>query len=318
MTHDADLIVDRRALRRKLTFWRAALIFAAILFVFLAGSMLSKDGVLGNAHTPHIARIEITGMITYNPKLLNAVKRVEENDAAKGLLLYIDSPGGSTAGSEALYSALRRVSAKKPVVAQIATLGASGAYVAAMGADEIIATKTSLVGSIGVLVQWAEVSQLMKNWGIRFEEIKTSPLKAAPNFFEPPSEEAKAALKSVIDDSFNWFKGLVRERRKIDGADLIQVADGRVYTGRQALDLKLIDALGDEQTAKTWLTEEKKLGAKLPVRTYKPEEQVLPGWLGTAKALGGIIGLDLAWLNALSPGTERLDGLVSLWQPSAK
>lgn len=318
MTTDADLLVDRRRLRRKLTFWRAALILLAIAALLTIGSLVSKDGAFGNAGTPHVAKLEIAGMITYDPKLLSALKRIEDNTAAKALLLHIDSPGGSTAGSEAIYNALRRISAKKPIVAQIGTMGASGAYIAALGADEIIATKTSLVGSIGVLVQWAEVSDLMKSWGINFQEVKTSPLKAAPNFFEPPSEEAKAALASLVQDSFNWFRGLVAERRHFNESQLALVADGRVYTGRQSLELKLIDQLGDENTARDWLTQNKKISAKLPMRKYEPEEQHLPNWLGLARIMAGTLGLPTPWVSALQGATQRLDGLVSLWQPSGE
>ncbi len=317
MAMNADLLVDRRTLRRKLTFWRAALVVLAILAVLAIGALVSKGGAFGKSHTAHIARYDLTGMITYDDKMLAALKRIEENDAAKGLLLYIDSPGGSTAGSEAIYAELRRIAAKKPVVAQIATLGASGAYIAAMGCDEIVATKTSLVGSIGVLVQWAEFSQLAKNWGVSFQEIKTSPLKAAPNFFEPPSDEAKAALKAIVDDSFDWFKGIVTDRRKMNPQELAKVSDGRVFTGRQALALKLIDEIGDQESAKNWLLTKTKLDAKTPIRLYKVNEDALPAWLGAAKSVASLLGVSASWLTGASESSSRLDGLVSLWQPSA-
>ncbi len=316
MTTDVDALIDRRRLRRKLTFWRAVSIVVVIAAILLLGSALSKNGLISNKKLPHIAKVNVTGMITYQPKLLDALKRVEENDAAKALLVFIDSPGGSTAGSEALYDELRRISAKKPVVAQIGTLGASGAYVTALGCDHIVATQTSLVGSIGVLVQWAEFDQLIHNWGIRFQEIKTSPLKASPNGFEPASEEAKAALRALVEDSFDWFKKLVAERRALDAQALNAVSDGRVFTGRQSLELKLIDEVGDEKTALNWLIEKKDVNKTLPLSEYKPEDHNLPSWLGAAASLAEAIGLTVPWLSAVHDNTIRLDGLVSVWQPS--
>jgi protease-4 len=316
MTPDADALVDRRTLRRKLTFWRAGAILVVIAALLLVSSALSKNGFITNKKLPHIAKVNVTGMITYEPKLLEALKSVEDNNAAKALLVFIDSPGGSTAGSEVLYDALRRIAAKKPVVAQIGTLGASGAYVTALGADHIVATKTSLVGSIGVLVQWAEFDQLISNWGIRFQEVKTSPLKASPNGFTPASEEAKAALRDLVQDSFSWFTNLVAERRQMNETELKHVTDGRVFTGSQSLNLKLIDELGDQQTALNWLITKKEIAKTLPLETYKPEDHNLPSWLGVASMLAGALGLSAPWLSAVQDSTIRLDGLISVWQPS--
>ncbi|MES2907187.1 MAG: signal peptide peptidase SppA [Pseudomonadota bacterium] len=315
MTLDADLIVDNRRTRRKLTFWRAATVLVLIAAFLAIGSAMTKQGLLGSRSAPHVARVNVTGMIQYEPKMIELLKRVEDNDAAKAVLVYIDSPGGSTAGSEALYNSLRRISAKKPVVAQIGALGASGAYVTALGTDHIIATKTSLVGSIGVLVQWAEFDKLIDNWGIRFQEVKTSPLKASPNGFEPASPEAKAALKALVDDSFIWFRDLVAERRTLTDSELKAVADGRVFTGRQSLDLKLIDEIGDEQSAKNWLINAKKIDSKLPLELYKVEDQRLPNWLGAAARLAGLFGFSASWLSDVQVSSSRLDGLVSVWQP---
>ena len=164
--------------------------------------------------------------------------------------MHIDSPGGTTAGSEQLYDSLMRLKAEKPMVVVVDGLAASGGYIAAIGADHIVAQQTSLVGSIGVLFQYPNVTELLKTLGVKVEEIKSSPLKAAPNGFEPTSPEARAAIESIVKDSYAWFRGLVQERRQMDGAALDRVADGRVFTGRQASTLKLIDQLGDERTAR--------------------------------------------------------------------
>src|SRR5674476_128177 len=147
-------------------------------------------------------------------------------------------------------------------------LAASGAYIAAISAEHIIAQDTSLVGSMGVLFQYPNFTDVLKTIGIKVEEIKSSPLKTAPNGFEPPSPEARAAIEAIVLDSYAWFKGLVKDRRQLDEAQLARVADGRVFTGRQAVGLHLIDGLGNEKTALAWLEKEKKVPATTPVRDY--------------------------------------------------
>ena len=134
--------------------------------------------------------------------------------------MHVDSPGGTTAGSQQLFDSLRALQAKKPMVVVVDGLAASGAYIAAISADHIIAQDTSLVGSIGVLFQFPNFTQVLKTIGIQVEEIKSSPLKAAPNGFEPTSPEARAAIQAIVVDSYAWFKGLVKDRRKMDDAQL--------------------------------------------------------------------------------------------------
>jgi protease-4 len=319
MALDADLIVDRRRLRRKLSFWRWTGVAALIVAVLaLGGYGASRTGLVPGAQAQHVARVTVSGFITYDRPLIRALDRVAEDGAVRAVVLQIDSPGGSTTGSEALYAAIRRVAARKPVVAVVGVLGASGAYVAALGADHVVAGETSLVGSIGVVVQWAEVHQLLRRAGIEFQQVRTSPLKASPNPFEPTSPEARAALQAVVGDSYRWFSELVRERRRIEGEALTQVADGRVFTGRQSLELRLVDQIGDERAAIAWLERERAVPARLPVRDVRPDRDRLPGFFNWAIAgLAEQLGLQ-ALLPLLGEGEARLDGLVSLWHPGLR
>ena len=210
MTLPTDYLIDRRRLRRRLSWWRVAAL-GAIAFAGLALALKDSDlDGSGDKLTAHIARVSIQGLITGDKETIEQIKKIGESDKAKALLLSIDSPGGTTAGSEKLYDELRRVSAKKPVVAVVGTLAASGAYIAALASDHIVARGNSLVGSIGVLFQFPNFYKLMENVGVKVEEIKSSPLKASPNGFEPTSEAAKAAIASLVADSYDWFKGLVK------------------------------------------------------------------------------------------------------------
>src|SRR6478735_5850719 len=164
----------------------------------------------------------------------------------------------------------------------------------------------------------------MKTVGVKVEEIKSSPLKAAPNGFEPTSPEARAAIDALVRDSYAWFRGLVKERRGMDDALLEKVADGRVFTGRQAIDLKLVDQLGDEKAAVAWLVAEKKIKSELPVRDYKLNPRF--GDLTFLRTAASIT-LDALGLGAIARQVERagvaqavdrlsLDGMLALWHPA--
>lgn len=325
MSLDADAIVDRRNLRRKLSFWRVLTVLVAIAAVLMGagywtrGEGWSFPGPAGG----YVARVKISGLIRGDRERAEALDRLARS-GARAVIVHVDSPGGTTAGSEQLHNDLRRVAARKPVVVVVDGLAASGGYIAALGGDHIIAQETSLVGSIGVLAQYPKVSQLMKTLGVSVEEVKSSPLKAAPNAFEPTSPEARAALESIVMDAYAWFRGLVKERRRFDAAELDRVADGRVFTGRQALSLKLVDALGDERTAREWLAKEKGVQANTPVRDWRLRSRVGDlSFLHLGAAILNAMGLDgLAQrieLMGAAQAIERLnlDGLLALWHPQS-
>jgi len=323
MSLDSDLIVDRRRIRRKLTFWRVLAAVLAIAAIAVIGVAVSPGGRGAFTASGSIARVNIEGLIRSDQDRVEALEQLENSHAA-AVVVHINSPGGTTAGSEQLYDSLVRLKAKKPLVVVVEGLAASGGYITAIAADHIVAQQSSLVGSIGVLFQFPNFSELLKTIGVKVEEVKSSPLKAAPNGFEPTSQEARDALDALVKDSYAWFKGLVKERRGMDDAQLEKVADGRVFTGHQAIDLKLIDELGDEKTAVAWLVAQKNVKKDLPVRDYKltPRFGDLT-FLRTAAS----IALDALGLNAISRQIEQvgvtqavdrlgLDGMLALWQPA--
>ena len=326
MSLDADLIVDRRRMRRKLTFWRVlAVVIAIVAVVGLAASVTKRGGAM-SATGDYIARIEITGLIRNDQQRVESLEQLAKASGAKAVIVHIDSPGGTTAGSEQLHDALKGVAAVKPMVVVVDGLAASGGYIAAMSADHIVAQETSLVGSVGVLFQYPNFTDVLKTIGIKVEEIKSSPLKAAPNGFEPTSPEARAAIESLVKDSYAWFRGMVKDRRKMDDATLETVTDGRVFTGRQGVGLKLVDELGNEKTAIAWLTKEKRIKADTPVKDWdlKPRFSDL-----SILHLAAAVALEAVGANALAQRVEawgslqaadrlNLDGLLALWHPSAQ
>src|SRR3984957_17694580 len=267
MSLDADLIVDRRRLRRKLTFWRVLAV--AVIVLGIAGATALASNRMGlTGVRPYIARVTISGLIRGDRDRVEQLDRLARSSTARAVIVHVDSPGGTTAGSEQLFDSLTRLREKKPLVIVVDSMAASGGYITALAGDHIVAQQTSLVGSIGVLFQFPNFTDLLDKVGVKVESVKSTPLKASPDGFDPTSPEARAALNSIIQDSYAWFKGLVRDRRHLTDSELQTAADGRVFTGHQAIDLKLIDELGDERTALDWLAKEKNVDAKLPVRDY--------------------------------------------------
>src|SRR5947199_90282 len=166
MSLDSDFIVDRRRMRRKLTFWRVAAIVVAIAAIVGVGVLATPGGRQALVVSGSIARVNIEGLIRSDQARVEALERLEQSSAA-AVIVHINSPGGTTAGSEQLYDALVRIKAKKPVVVVVEGLAASGGYIAAIAADHIVAKQSSLVGSIGVLFQFPNFTDLMKTVGFK-------------------------------------------------------------------------------------------------------------------------------------------------------
>ncbi len=323
MTFESDVIVDRRRMRRKLSFWRVIAALVAIVGIAGLAVLATPGGRSAITGSGEIARIKIDGLIRSDQARVEALERLEKSSAA-AVIVHINSPGGTTAGSEQLYDALTRLRAKKPVGVVVEGLAASGGYIAALAADRIIAQQSSLVGSIGVLFQIPNVYELLKTVGVKIEEVKSSPLKAAPNGYEPTSPEARAALDALVKDSYAWFRDLVKTRRAMDEATLQTVADGRVFTGRQAVGLKLIDQLGDEKAAVAWLVAEKKIKSDTPVKNFNLNPRF--GDMTFLRA-SAAMALDALGLGAIARQFEQtglvssadrlgLEGMLALWRPA--
>ncbi len=317
MTLETDNVLERRRLRRRVTRWRIAAVAALVIALGVIGYRTASE--FGQ---PHIARINIHGFITNDRLLWDAMEKAGKNDQIKGVILSIDSPGGTVAGSEGLHLTIRKLAAAKPTVAVVDGLAASGGYIAAIGADQIIAREAAIVGSIGVIMQYPNVGKFLDMVGLKMEEVKSSPLKAAPNGYEPTSPEARAALQALVNDSYSWFKTLVKSRRMLDDTQLATASDGRVFSGRSAVGLKLIDQIGHDAEARVWLAS-KGASAELKVQTLKIDRPTAPGSIFrlSVAALADAAGLQnvsqLLTQSGLeaSNGPQAQGGLLALWQP---
>ena len=305
MSLETDLLLDRRRLKRRLVFWR--------VFSVLALTAAALAGFHGAGLMPgraHIARIAVNGVITEDRERTEAIDELADDKHVKAVILAIDSPGGSVAGGETLHDAIVRVAAVKPVVVTMGGLAASAGYMIAVPASRIFAREATLTGSIGVLLETGEVSGLLGKLGIGAEVIRSGPLKDEPSLVRPLSPEGKDVLQALVADMYDQFVGMVAQGRHMDPAKVRALGDGRAYTGRQALALGLVDAIGGEREARAWLVSAKGVSAGLPV------EDISSGGIAR-RAVSGSLGMLLhgVWKTLISQSVS-LDEPMAVWQRS--
>ena len=207
MSLETDLLLDRRRLKRRLFFWRSF----AVLAVLAAVLVVLRGEHVGFGRS-HVARLTVSGIISDDRKLDEAVTKLADNANVKALIVAIDSPGGSVAGGEGLHDAIARVAEKKPVVAVMGGAAASAGYMIAVPAARIFAREATLTGSIGVLLETGEVSGLLKSIGVNAEAITSGPLKDQPSFTKPLSPQGRDVLQGLVMDMYDQFVGMVAER----------------------------------------------------------------------------------------------------------
>ncbi len=306
MAIDADILTDRRRLKRRLLLWRTLAIVAVMALAAAAFGRFAGIGGFGG--TDYIARLSVTGVIVDDERRHRLLARIADDRNAKALIVRIDSPGGTVVGGEALHASIRAVAEKKPVVALMGQVATSAGYMVAIAADRIFAYKGTITGSIGVILQTTELTGLLDKLGIATEAIKSGPLKAAPSPFEPMTPEVRRVTQALVTDIHRIFVSLVAERRALGLEDLRPLVDGRVFTGAAAVRNRLIDAIGGEAEAKAWLNQERDIDLGLRVRDVKPARKI-DRWFDFFDAL-----------DRKTMFSERLtlDGLVSVWHPALR
>lgn len=217
----------------------------------------------------YIARIKIEGIIYENRTRDEIIKEIAEDNNIKAVILDVNSPGGSAVGGETLYKAIKDLNAKKPVVTTMNSLAASAGYLITLGSERIFAHNGTITGSIGVIMEIPNVKALADKIGVRFDYVRTSPIKGSPTLFEEKNEAALKVLNDMMQDFFVYFKSIVAEERNLDKATVDKLADGRIFSGAAAKRSGLIDEIGGEDEAVKWLKKVKKIDKDLEVREVK-------------------------------------------------
>ena len=301
MSLNADTLIDRIHLKGQIARWR----LVAIVVIVLSIIVLTRDFALPGPRGVHIARVTLEGVLMDDVKREVMFREIREDNDIKAVIIRIDSPGGSVMAGEQLYTDLKRLQAVKPTIVVMRTIAASAGYMAALPAERIFAGRGTLTGSIGVIMQGAEITQLAEKLGITPIVLKSAPNKAQPNPFEQLTPEAREVLMETIRSSYDMFVDMVVESRKLDRARVLELADGRVYTGDQALKVGLIDEIGDERQAREWLEKEKKISLGVEVFDHEPKSDEPKTLADLVRGLAG---------NFSIFQQNRLDGLVSIWQ----
>lgn len=291
---ERDYLDERRRKWRRSAFWRGVL--ATIVVLFVLGGIVGA--LTDPAVRPHIARLDIAETIYLDHERDQLIADMAADENVRAVILHVNSPGGTVAGSEALYENLRALAAEKPVVSVMGEVGASGAYLAAIAADHVVTRGNTLTGSIGVILEYPDMTGLMDRIGIGLVTLRSSETKAGPSPFRPLSAAERAVEEAMIADSYQWFRGLVADRRDLSGAALDAVADGRTFTGRQALDAGLVDELGGEDAARAWLESVSGDLADLEVIDWTYEEELEP------------IDYILGSLGRVGPDIPGIEGLA--------
>ncbi len=298
---ETDLLLDRRRLKRRLVFWRVVAVLAVVVAVIAAGGSQVFSGAIGR----HVTRVTVSGVITNNRRLVEAVNALAKDRSVAAVLLSVDSPGGSVAGGESLHDALARVAAAKPLVAVMGGTAASAAYMISLPAQRIFASNATLTGSIGVILETGNLGGLLDRLGIGADAIVSGPLKDQPSYTHGLSPAGRTYLQGLVEDLFGQFVTMVATARHMDEAKVRQLADGRAYTGQQAVGLGLVDEIGGETEARAWLAREKQVPATVPVVDLK---------LGSLydRTIGATLGnLWPAALTQLLPSSEAM----AIWRP---
>ena len=297
--------------RRKLFLWR---IFSFILVISLLYIFFNNPKT-NISSQPHIANYTISGLLVDADQILEDLEYLEFEDNVKAIIITVDSPGGTTVSAEEIFLKIRSISSNKPIVVVMKNIATSGAYLFSIGADRIFARENTITGSVGVLLQWVRIDRGLEKLGIEMKEVKSGKLKAEPDFFGESDEEAMALTQKIVDETYTWFLNLVKEHRKVEDHAISQMSDGRIFTGRQALELNLIDEIGGNREAKSWLIENREINTDLEILIYDQNKSTNFIELSVAKIMD-YFNINSSYGDSLKNNLSliNIDGLLSIWQ----
>lgn len=301
---------ETKGYRRRLFFWRTISFITVAIIVYLSFENQEKS-----SSNDYIANYNISGLLISADEIIEDLEELKSSNEVNSIIISVDSPGGTTVSAEEIYLKLKEVSLVKPTVIVMRNIATSGAYLLSLGGDVIFSRENTITGSIGVLLQWARVDEALSKLGIEVNEVKSGKLKAEPDFFGEIDEEAQQVTKEIIDETFEWFIRIVKVERDLNPSEIYTISDGRIFTGRQAIELNLVDEIGDKNDAKIWLVENKEIDSNSPIIDYGKSKK--PSFIELS--LANIMD----YFNISTPYTGRIrsnlslvnnGGLQSVWE----
>jgi protease-4 len=301
---------ETKGYRRRLFFWRTISFITVAIIVYLSFENQEKS-----SSNEYIANYNISGLLISADEIIEDLEELKLSNEVNSIIISVDSPGGTTVSAEEIYLKLKEVSSVKPTAIVMRNIATSGAYLLSLGGDVIFSRENTITGSIGVLLQWARVDEALSKLGIEVNEVKSGKLKAEPDFFGEIDEEAQQVTKEIIDETFEWFIRIVKVERALNPSEIYTISDGRIFTGRQAIELNLVDEIGDKNDAKIWLVENKEIDSNSPIIDYGKSKK--PSFIELS--LANIMD----YFNISTPYTGRIrsnlslvnnGGLQSVWE----
>jgi len=290
---------ETKGYRRRLFFWRTISLITVAIIVYLSFENQEKS-----SSNDYIANYNISGLLISADEIIEDLEELKSNNEVNSIIISVDSPGGTTVSAEEIYLKLKEVSLVKPTAIVMRNIATSGAYLLSLGGDVIFSRENTITGSIGVLLQWARVDEALSKLGIEVNEVKSGKLKAEPDFFGEIDEEVQQLTKEIIDETFEWFIRIVKVERNLNPSEIYTISNGRIFTGRQAIELNLVDEIGDKNDAKIWLVENKEIDSNSPIIDYGKSKK--PSFIELS--LANIMD----YFNISTPYTGRIRSTLSL------
>ena len=260
-----------------------------------------KDSKSNYKKNPFLAKIYLEGMITSESNLVEKIDQLKQKQNLKGILLTINSPGGTFVSSKEIYDTLKFFDEKIPVAIYMKEVATSGAYLVSLGADQIFANTGTITGSVGVILQTADISLLLNKIGVSPLVIKSGDLKAIPNPLEKTNDEQIKYIKNVVLLMQEEFSKIVKLERELTWDNLEKISDGRIFTGNQAKEINLIDEIGAENDAIDWIKKKAGLDDNIKIIDYAKEDSFFDF-------------LNLKFLKKFNDMNVKLnDGILAIW-----
>ncbi|WP_182356490.1 signal peptide peptidase SppA [Komagataeibacter europaeus] len=308
MDTDPDMLLHATSLRRRLLVWRGGAVAFFVLACTVAALRAGGGGLTG--HAPHLVHLKLEGIIPADEhENVEALQKAADDASVRGLVLEVNSPGGAVTGGEVLHDAVAAFARRKPVVVSMGGVAASAGYMVSVPASRIFANRSTLTGSIGVILESPDVSGLLGRVGVHVDQLVSGPMKGQPSMVQPLSPEGREMLQGVIADLYGFFVNVVAQDRHMPVERVRELADGRPYTGQQAVPLGLVDQVGSMADARKWLIGNTHLPDDVQVTDIGPAATRVNWRRWFSGILSGVPGAEF-----LLKESTALDGAVAIWK----